>query len=100
MSEISPSSSSDITDLSVTPTRPPASATLTGTLAEGVEHGCVVLRTPDGTVVLVGAARPRPGTATGEVTVRGAMRPDLASTCQQGPVFEVTETLPSATSSS
>jgi hypothetical protein len=76
-------------------TGPPA-LEASGTVEQGVEAGCLVLR-PEG---------PGSGelwTLTGEVgdlrpgqrvTVRGSLRPDAVSFCQQGQVFEVAVVLP------
>jgi hypothetical protein len=74
----------------------PAVLEASGTVEKGVEAGCLVFRPED----------PRSGelwTLTGEVgdlepgaqvTVRGSLRPDAVSFCQQGQVFEVAEVLP------
>lgn len=80
-------------DLTPTPTRQAQHVTVRGTVSRGVEAGCLVL-TPesavaDGTWVLVGRTA---GLKEGDqVTLRGARRDDLATTCQQGPAFEVAE---------
>lgn len=67
-------------------------ATLTGEVAAGVEEGCMILQTDQGDYLLIGdMARDLRFGAT--VTVRGQYRPDMASTCQQGTPFEVTEVL-------
>lgn len=68
--------------------------TLTGRLVEGVEGGCVVLRTDDGrSFTLVGRpARGLAGTG-GELKVRGRLEPDMVSHCMQGPVFVVAEVI-------
>jgi len=59
---------------------------LTGLVTSGVEAGCRVLQTDEGTFVLTGAVTVQDGT---RVTVSGVKRLDQASTCQQGPVLEV-----------
>jgi hypothetical protein len=65
--------------------------TLTGTVASGVEAGCRVLRTEDGTFVLVGEVAVADGT---RVTVRGTRSADRRSHCMQGPVVEVSSLAP------
>lgn len=80
-------------DLTPTPSGQPQHVTVRGTVSKGVEAGCLVF-TPesaaaDGTWVLVGRTA---GLKDGDqVTLRGARRDDLATTCQQGPAFEVAE---------
>jgi hypothetical protein len=59
--------------------------TLTGTVTEGVEHGCLLL---DGYLLINGPADiVRVGA---KVRVTGTVRTDLVSTCQQGTPFMVT----------
>jgi len=64
--------------------------TLTGTVENGVEHGCLLLadektgrkvnlRGGDSSIIKDGAA----------VTVVGVLRPGAISFCQQGPIFQV-----------
>jgi hypothetical protein len=76
----------------------PAAATVetTGTLEKGVEAGCLVFTPED-------AGSGEVWTLTGDVgdlrpgqraTIRGSLRPDAVSFCQQGQVFEVSEVLP------
>jgi hypothetical protein len=65
--------------------------TLTGTVTAGVENNCVVLVDAAGTVLanlqgLDVTAHP----VGSEVEVTGTFEPDLMTTCQQGPPFEVT----------
>ncbi len=75
------------------PTAPRGSElTLTGDVVAGVEHGCKLLSTGEGDYLLFGSRSEelRYGTT---VTVRGRLRPDIASICQQGTPFEVTEVL-------
>lgn len=78
------------------PSEPGASApvkgeiTVTGTVANGVEKDCTLLRTDREVYLLLGGDR----TIIGEgarVTVRGRPDPGLLSTCQQGIPFQVTE---------
>jgi Protein of unknown function (DUF5818) len=58
--------------------------TATGTLRDGVEPGCVLLRSEQGTVyLLVGGDRSKL-TAGGRVQVTGVLSPDLLSICQEG----------------
>lgn len=65
--------------------------TVRGTVAAGVEAGCLTITDAQGTWTLVGAtADLKPGST---VTVRGAVRDDLATICQQGPVLWVDEVL-------
>jgi hypothetical protein len=77
------------------PLVPPSSAgaeTFTGTVAEGVEPGCLVLKGTDGHHVLIFddpavRAQARIGA---RVTVSGRSMPGQATTCQQGVAFLVT----------
>jgi hypothetical protein len=64
---------------------------LTGLVTSGVEAGCRVLQTDQGTFVLVGTVPVADGT---RVTVQGVRRDDLMTTCQQGPAFEVRTVTP------
>jgi hypothetical protein len=58
--------------------------TATGTLRDGVEPGCVLLQTDQGTrYLLVGGDRGKL-TAGGRVQVTGLLSPDLLSICQEG----------------
>jgi Protein of unknown function (DUF5818) len=58
--------------------------TATGTLRDGVEPGCVLLQSEQGTVyLLVGGDRGKL-TAGGRVQVTGVLSPDLLSICQEG----------------
>jgi hypothetical protein len=72
-----------------TPTTAPGSTgkseiTATGTLRDGVEPGCVLLQSEQGTVyLLVGGDRSKL-TAGGRVQVTGRLSPDLLSICQEG----------------
>jgi Protein of unknown function (DUF5818) len=72
-----------------TPTTAPGSPgrseiTATGTLRDGVEPGCVLLQTDQGTrYLLVGGDRGKL-TAGGRVQVTGLLSPDLLSICQEG----------------
>jgi hypothetical protein len=79
-------------DLPVTP--PPAGRgrliTLRGTVQAGVEAGCLIVSTAEGTFQLVG---PRTGGLKAGMTVevKGAPDETIATTCQQGVPFVVTE---------
>jgi hypothetical protein len=56
-----------------------------------VEAGCLTITDARGTWTLVGATA---GLKAGDtVTVRGTVREDLATTCQQGPALWVDEVL-------
>jgi hypothetical protein len=63
-------------DRTVGPAKP---VTVTGTVAEGVEAGCLVL----GRYLLIGG-RGDGVRAGAKVTVTGRAQPDLVTTCQQG----------------
>lgn len=67
-------------------TTPGATVTLTGTVMAGVESGCRVLQTPDGSFVLMGSVSVVDGT---RVTVRGTRSAITMSHCMQGPIIEV-----------
>jgi hypothetical protein len=65
--------------------------TVKGTVDEGVEAGCLTITAAKGTWTLVGAmAGLKPGDT---VTVRGTVRDDLSTTCQQGPALWVDQVL-------
>ena len=65
--------------------------TVEGRVDEGVEAGCLTITAAQGTWTLVGAtAGLKPGDT---VTVRGTVRDDLSTTCQQGPALWVDEVL-------
>jgi hypothetical protein len=69
---------------------PPGELTLTGTPEEGVEAGCIVMRSNGVVYQLVGGDRQmllsgRP------VVVRGTPNPGLISICQQGTPLQVSE---------
>lgn len=79
------------TPLPPTPSRT-AESTLTGEVGTGVEAGCILLHTELGDYLLLGeVAEDLPVGDT--VTVRGQVRRDLSTICQQGTPFEVTEVL-------
>lgn len=65
--------------------------TVRGTVADGVEAGCLTLTEAEGLWLLVGETA---GLRAGDtVTVRGAVMDDLATTCQQGQPLWVDEVL-------
>lgn len=85
----SPSAATFPEDLTPTATGEPGRTTLTGTVSEGVEQGCLLL--PAGGTgqpwLLVGTVA---GIGAGDtVTVVGHAQPDLATSCQQGVPFVV-----------
>jgi hypothetical protein len=62
---------------------------VTGVVEAGVESGCVILRTEEQVYQLSGSdPLIQPGA---RLTVRGWLRPDVMTTCQQGPVLDVLE---------
>jgi hypothetical protein len=68
--------------------------TITGTIAAGVEPGCLVLTSPSGGshLLIVRDAQTRAAAKVGSsVTVVGRAQPDMMSTCQQGTPFVVSE---------
>lgn len=72
----------------------PTPVTMTGTLAEGVESGCLVF-TDEATGETYAITEPVPGDGTGgRVTVTGTVDPDMMSFCMQGPVLLVEEIEP------
>lgn len=83
--------------ISVPPVSPPSpgrpgETTITGELVTGVEAGCLLLETDTGQYLLFGEAVQELRTGT-TVSLRGQVRTDMMSTCQQGTPFEVTEVL-------
>lgn len=74
------------------PTQPGAEQqTLTGRVVAGVEPRCLVLETAQGQYLLLGGEEVDALPVGTTVTVRGQARTDLATTCQQGTPFEVSE---------
>jgi hypothetical protein len=67
--------------------------TITGQVVEGVESGCLVMQSGGTTYQLIGGDKQvlRAGSS---VVVRGRPNPGLATICQQGTPFEVTEVRP------
>lgn len=74
------------------PTPPTGELTLTGDVVSGVEPGCVLLDTGAGQFLLIGSAADDVQVGT-TATVRGTVRADLATTCQQGTPLEVAEVI-------
>jgi hypothetical protein len=67
--------------------------TLTGKPEEGVEAGCLVMRSGGELYLLLGGDRQV--LLSGQtVMVRGKPNPGLMTTCQQGTPFEVSEVRP------
>lgn len=90
----------DVTTLEPTdPTLPPSQGTgkaqaeveHTGTLADGVEAGCVLLETGSGSPLLLLGPGVSAFSAGDRVTVRGVPQPDAMTTCMQGQPFAVSE---------
>jgi hypothetical protein len=66
------------------PGSPGGEITATGTLRDGVEPGCLLLQSEQGTLyLLVGTDRSKL-TASRRVQVTGKLAPDLLSICQEG----------------
>jgi hypothetical protein len=67
--------------------------TVVGVVEEGVEHGCMILRTDGQMYQLVGSADPqiKPGA---RLSVRGRLNPGLVTTCQQGTPLQVVSVQP------
>src|SRR5690242_14808132 len=69
--------------------------TITGTLQEGVEGNCVLLKTPDRLYQLIGGDRSKlQGSTSAKVTVTGRIATGMMTTCQQGTPFQVIEVRP------
>ena len=80
-----------VEDLTLTPSTSAPPLTVSGTVSDGVEAGCLVLTTDDGIYTLIG--RTRDLTPGRQVTLRGVPAPDVLTTCQQGTVLRVLEVL-------
>ncbi|MCK2239194.1 MULTISPECIES: hypothetical protein [unclassified Crossiella] len=86
-----PTSGPPASSVSPTPTPPtsvPGQLTLQGKVSAGVESGCLVMESGGKQYLLVGGdpAVVKPGA---EVEVRGVLKPELASFCQQGEPLEI-----------
>lgn len=93
----SPLTPSPQTPSPTTPSPQGVERTLTGTLEEGVEVGCLLLVTDDGQFLLLGEpARALSTAGAGTVTVTGTEQPDLMTTCQQGTPFVVASVVSSS----
>ena len=69
--------------------------TITGTLQEGVEGTCVLLKTSDRLYQLIGGDRSKlQGSTSAKVTVTGRIATGMMTTCQQGTPFQVTDVRP------
>jgi hypothetical protein len=66
--------------------------TVRGTVAEGVEAGCLILNTGTAQYLLLGAD-PTIAVAGAEIEVTGRAEPGAMTTCQQGTPFNVQKTL-------
>lgn len=83
-----PSSSVAVPSLTAVP--PSAGAmTVSGDVAEGVEAGCLLLKTPGTLYLLLGGDRAALQVGK-RVTVVGRPQPGMMTTCQQGTPFQVT----------
>ena len=79
----------------VAPSTSGSEVTLTGTLQEGVEGNCVLLKTPDRLYQLIGGDRSKlDGSKSSKVTVTGRVAVGMMTTCQQGTPFQVTDIHP------
>jgi hypothetical protein len=67
--------------------------TITGQVAQGVESGCLILQSGSTTYLLIGGDK-QVLQAGRTVVVRGRPNPGLATICQQGTPFEVSEVRP------
>ena len=88
-------SATPVPPTSVEPSSKAGEITVTGTVADGVESGCLLLRTGTVSYLLIAspAQKQALSAATGDVTVRGRPQPDMVTTCQQGTPLEVSEVL-------
>ena len=75
------------------PVPPGPETTLTGTVQEGVESGCLLLQHGGTVYLLLGGDRSvvKPGAS---VTVRGRATPGVLTTCMQGVPFQVSSASP------
>lgn len=72
----------------------PGETTLRGTVAEGVELGCMVLRAEDGNEYLLLGGDRSVISAGKRLEVVGRSQPGLMTTCQQGIPFKVSQARP------
>lgn len=79
----------------VLPSTAGSDITVTGTLQEGVEGNCLLLRTPERLYQLIGGDRSKlNGNTSTKVTVTGRIAVGMMTTCQQGTPFQVTDIRP------
>jgi len=79
----------------VLPSTAGSDMTLTGTLQEGVEGNCLLLKTPERLYQLIGGDRSKlNGSTSLKVTVTGRIAVGMMTTCQQGTPFQVTDIRP------
>jgi len=71
----------------------PVRVTMTGTIEDGVESGCLVFTDEASDETYSIASDQLPGTAAldSRVTLTGTIDPDMMSFCMQGPILLVTE---------
>jgi hypothetical protein len=80
----------------VLPSTSGSEITITGTLQEGVEGNCVLLKTPERLYQLIGGDRSKLQVSpSAKVTVTGRIAVGMMTTCQQGTPFQVTDIRPS-----
>lgn len=77
-----------------TPRPPVKETTVVGDVVEGVEAGCYVLRVAGGKELLLIGGNIQRLRAAGRVRVTGRAEPGLATTCQQGVPFIVSDVSP------
>ncbi|MET7423083.1 hypothetical protein [Dactylosporangium sp. NPDC005555] len=80
---------SPVPSLSAVPSRAASGVSVSGEVVEGVEPGCLLLRTSGTLYLLIGGDRAALQ-AGKRVTVTGSPQPGMMSTCQQGTPFQVT----------
>jgi hypothetical protein len=75
-------------------TTAPAELTLRGSVQDGVEPGCLLLTAQDGRQYLLLGGDRQVLQSHSEIVVRGRPQPNLATTCQQGIPFTVSDVRP------
>jgi hypothetical protein len=68
--------------------KPQAEITVVGTVEEGVEHGCTILRSGEALYQLMGSTDPLIVIGA-RISVTGKTNPGLVTTCQQGTPLQV-----------
>jgi hypothetical protein len=86
----SPSGQPNVTS-TFTGTKSSGQVTIRGQVEEGVEAGCVLLKTDDGKAYLLVGGDRALISGGGRLEVVGEPKPDLMTTCQQGTPFEVAQ---------